>query len=163
MIRRSKIPIARAIKKIRAAKPQTHKDFKAIGLPLKWLGTGAFRECCEIVNCDLVVKFPLPRKKVMAGRRHTATEMARLTRLRTHRVMLPHLPEVFYYDKKHGIVVMRKYPKYDSSEDQGDAMGQMIQRLIYAVARIRCTDIHTENVRKRRANHDQSVLIDLGY
>jgi hypothetical protein len=77
--------------------------------------------------------------------------------------MLPHLPEVFYYDKARGIIVMRKYPKYDSFEDQADAMGQMIQRLIFAVVRIRCQDIHTENVRKRRMNHDQSVLIDLGY
>lgn len=77
--------------------------------------------------------------------------------------MLPHLPEVFYYDKARGIVVMRKYPKYDSFEDQADAMGQMIQRLIFAVVGIRCQDIHTENVRKRRMNHDQSVLIDLGY
>ena len=161
--RRSKIPIARALKKIREARPRTHKDFKAIGLPLRWIGTGAFRECCEVLNCDLVVKFPLPRKKGVSGKRHTATEMARLKRLRKHRVMLPHLPEVFYYDKTHGIIVMRKYPKYDSFEDQADAMGQMIQRLIYAVTRVKCQDIHTENVRKRRMNHEGAVLIDLGY
>lgn len=143
---RSKIPIARALKKIRAAKPQTHKDFKAIGLPLRWIGTGAFRECCEILNCDLVVKFPLSRKKYVSGRRHTATEMARLKRLKQHRVMLPHLPEVFYYDKMRGIVVMRKYPKYDNFEDQADAMGQMIQRLIYAVVGIKCQDIHVSEI-----------------
>jgi len=77
--------------------------------------------------------------------------------------MLPHLPEVFYYDQTHGIIVMRKYPKYDSFEDQADAMGQMIQRLIYAVTRVKCQDIHTENVRKRRMNHEGAVLIDLGY
>ena len=72
-------------------------------------------------------------------------------------------PAHFYYDKTHGIIVMRKYPKYDSFEDQADAMGQMIQRLIFAVTKVRCQDIHTENVRKRRMNHDQSTLIDLGY
>jgi hypothetical protein len=122
-----------------------------------------FRECCEIQNCDLVVKFPLARKKYRSGKRHSATEVARLERLKQHRIMLPHLPEVFYYDKAKGILVMRKYPKYDSFEDQADAMGRMIQRLIYVVTKIRCGDIHTENVRKRRMNHDQSVLIDLGY
>jgi hypothetical protein len=162
-VTRRKIPVLVALKKIRAAKPRTHKDFKDLGLPLRWVGTGAFRECCEILNCDLVVKFPLARKKYASGRRHTAMEMARLKRLRQHRVMHPNLPEVFYYDKKHGIIVMRKYPKYESFEDQADAMGQMIQRLIYAVTKVRCQDIHTENVRKRRMNHDQSTLIDLGY
>lgn len=132
-------------------------------MPLRWISSGMFRECCEILNCDLVVKFPLARKKYRSGKRHSATEMARLDRLKKHRVMLPHLPEVFYYDSRKGIVVMRKYPKYETFEDQADAMGQMIQRLIFVVTKIRCGDIHTENVRKKRFNHDQSVLIDLGY
>ncbi len=74
--------------------------------------------------------------------------------------MLPHLPEVFYYDKTKGIVVMRKYPKYWSFENQANAMGRMIQRLVYAVTRVKCQDIHTGNVRRGRA---QSILIDLGY
>lgn len=148
------------MQKIRASRPTCHKDFKAIGLPLRWIGSGVFRECCEIQNCDLVVKFPLRKG---SGKKHTANEMARLGRLRKHRVMLPHLPEVVYYDASTGVIVMRKYPKYASFEDQVDAMGKMIQRLIFSLTRIKCDDIHSENVRKRRMNHDQSVLIDLGY
>ena len=77
--------------------------------------------------------------------------------------MRPHLPEVFYHDKKSGVIVMRKYPKYDNYKSQADAMGEMIQRLVYKLTKVSCSDIHSENVRKRRFNKEQSVLVDLGY
>lgn len=157
-----KIPIKYALRKIRSRKPTSPKEFKAIGLTLRYIGSGAFRSVCKIVNCDLVVKFPL-ESDVPTGRRHTLSEVRRLARLRKSRVMQPHLPEIFYVDKVKGILVMRYYPKYDSFEEQVDSMGRLIQRLIYAHTRTRTSDIHTENVHRRRVNHEGAVLIDLGY
>lgn len=160
--RSRKIPIKYALRKIRSRKPSTPKEFKAIGLPLRFIGSGAFRSVRKIVNCDLVVKFPL-ESDVPTGRKHTLSEVRRLARLRKSRVMQPHLPEMFYIDKVHGILVMRFYPKYDSFEEQADSMGRLIQRLIYAHTRTRTSDIHTENVNRRRTNNEGAVLIDLGY
>lgn len=149
------------LRKVRAAKPSTPKEFRALGLALRAIGSGAFRDVFKVVNCDLVVKFPMEGRT--HGKKHTLSEVRRLTRLRKSRVMRPHLPEVFYLDKQHGIVIMRYYPEYESFEAQADSMGNLIQRLIYAHTRVRTSDIHTGNVHKRRTNHEQSVIIDLGY
>ena len=116
-----------------------------------------------------MVKFPLAgsgrlrKSSYRDGIEHSDTEVDRIKRLARWPVMRPHLPEVFYHDKQSGILVMRKYPKYATFETQVDAMGQMIQRLVYKLTKVRCSDIHSDNVRKRRFNNEQSVLIDLGY
>lgn len=129
---------------------------------MRLLGTGAFRDGYKVRNCDLVIKFPQTLKAgPEEGRQHSAQEIRRLRRLRKSGTLGEFLPEVFYYDKKSGVIAMRYYREFDDFEDQADAMGKMIQKLIYRIARVRCTDIHTDNV--RRGRQWNAILIDLGY
>ena len=160
--KRRKISIKYALKKIRANRPGSPSDFRRIGLPVRYLNTGLFRAVCKIINCDLVVKFPR-QVDLSLGRSHSAAELQRVKRLKSSRVLQPALPEIPYFDKVSGILVMRYYPRYTSHEEQADAMGAFIQRLIFAHTRIRTSDLHSENVHKRRVNNDGAVLIDLGY
>jgi len=125
---------------------------------MRLLGKGLFRSGYKIKGCDLVIKFPGSKSE---DRQHSRAEIRRLRRLRKAGTLGEFLPEVFYYDSKSGVIVMRYYREFDNFEKQADAMGRMIQKLIYRIARVYCSDIHTENVRRREQK--DCVLIDLGY
>lgn len=153
-----KTPISRVVRRIRALKPKTIRELRAAGIAARLLGTGAFRNGYKIRNCDLVVKFPLSE----FGVTHSAHEMGRLRRLRRIKVLDRFLPEVYYYDKKSGVIVMKHYAAFRDFEEQADAMGNMIEKLIFRIARVKCTDIHTENIRQGRYPNARAVLVDLG-
>ena len=57
---------------------------------------------------------------------------------------------------------MKYYERFKDFEDQADAMGFMIGKLIYRITRVRCSDIHTENIRQGRYPNARAVLVDLG-
>jgi hypothetical protein len=134
---------------------------------MRLLGTGMFRSGYKVRHTDLVIKFPIREGKDdngSEGIQHSTQEMRRLRRLKKAGTLNQFLPEVLYYDKKSGVIMMRYYPEFDGYEEQADAMGKMVGKLIYRIARVRCTDIHTENVRKGRWDGlKNAVIIDLGY
>jgi hypothetical protein len=111
----------------------------------------------KVVNCDLVIKMPIATGN--GGREHSASEMRRLRRLKRVGMLDKFLPEVFYYNKTSGVIAMRYYPPYESFEDQADALGTLAGDLIHRLTRVRCNDIHTDNVREGPRN---AVIIDLG-
>ena len=131
---------------------------------MRLLGRGLFRAGYKVKNTDIVLKFPNTPDKSGENIQHRTQEIRRLRRLKKAGTLNPFLPEVFYYDKKSGVIAMRYYPEFDGYEEQADAMGKMIGKLIYRIARVRCTDIHTENVRKGRWDGlKNAIIIDLGY
>ena len=130
-------------------------------MKIRLLGVGAFREAYKVANCDVVIKFPRTKTE-SEGKKHSQEEMARIRRLRESSVLVPFLPEVLYYDKSTGVIAMRFYGEFRGFEEQADAMGKMIQKLITRISGVKCTDVHTENVRRGRGRQD-CVLIDLGY
>lgn len=136
-------------------------QLRAAGLKLKLLGCGAYREAFKVVNCDVVVKFPIS-KSTSQGVKHSQQEMRRIRRLRESNTLAPFLPEVLYYDKATGVIAMRYYPEFEDFEKEADAMGKMIQKMIYRISGVKCTDVHTENVRRGRGRLD-AILIDLGF
>ena len=171
-MRKRKIQISVAIKKIRAHKPTRPGDFSKIGLKLRWLKSGVFRETCRIVNCNLVVKFPLgfPTSKskrlvsrYFEGKRHTKMEVARIKRLMKIPFMRDYLPKVHYHDPATGTLVMSYHPPFADQEEQIDSMGRFIQILILKATGVRCSDLHSDNVHQKAENHKQVVIIDLGY
>jgi hypothetical protein len=167
-MRKRKIQISVAIKKIRAHKPTSPSDFNKIGLKLRWLKSGVFRETCRIVNCNLVVKFPLPKSKrtvsrYNAGKRHTKMEVARIKRLMKVPFMREYLPKVHYHDPATGTLVMSYHPPFVDKEEQVDAMGDFIQTLILKSTGVRCSDLHSDNAHKKNDTTRQVVIIDLGY
>ena len=99
---------AKALKLIRKHEPVTPNDFKKLGLGLASIGAGVFREVAQIKGCDLVIKFPLEEKGGYAyGIQHSISEMNRIARLSRVPELKPHLPKVFYFDRKNGIIVMQ--------------------------------------------------------
>lgn len=124
---------------------------------MRLLGKGLFRMGYKIRNCDLVIKFPMGEE----GRRHSAQEIRHVKRLKKDRTLTRFLPEIFYYSKKSGVILMRYYPQFRDFEEQADALGRLIGRLIYRVTRVPCTDVHTENV--RQGPFERAIIIDLGY
>lgn len=150
------------MKKFRPKNPQ---EFRKIGLPLRWIKSGVFRETLRIINCDLVVKFPLAigrSRYTGEGKRHTITEISRWERLRKFRFMHPYLPMIHYHDRESGALVMSYHPKFENPLYQIDAMGRLIQMLIRRTTRVRTTDLHADNIHRRAKNHNV-VMIDLGY
>lgn len=137
-------------------------ELRAAGLRLRLQGAGAFREAFRFVNCDLIVKFPRS-KTTSEGIKHTQEEIERLRQLQKHAKLRRYLPEIFYYDRGSGVIVMRYYPEFEDYEKTADAMGEMIGKLIQAVTGVPCTDIHTENVRKGPGGRKEVILIDLGF
>lgn len=150
------------IRKLKATCPKTVAEARAAGIKMRLLGTGLFRSGYKIKNSDVVLKFPHNSGDVRLreGIEHSTQEIRRLRRLRAVGGLDQFLPEILYYDKKAGVIAMRYYPEFEGFEEQADAMGAMIGKLLFKIARVRCTDIHTENVRKARWN---AVIIDLGY
>jgi hypothetical protein len=171
-MRKRKIQISVAVRKIRAHKPTSPGDFTKIGLKLRWLKSGVFRETCRIVNCNLVVKFPLgfptsKRKRLVSryfeGKRHTRMEVDRLKRLAKFPFMREYLPKVHYYDQGTGTLVMSYHPPFTDREEQIDAMGEFVETLILKSTGVRCSDLHSDNVHQKAENQKRVVLIDLGY
>jgi hypothetical protein len=161
-----KISISVALRKIRAHKPTSPAEFKKIGLPLRWLKSGVFRESLRVINCDLVVKFPLAvgrSRYTGEGKRHTRTEISRWRRLRRYRFMHRYLPTIYYHDKASGTLVMSYHPKFADFEKQVDALGEFIQKLILQATGVRTTDLHGDNVHERAPKAKRAVIIDLGY
>jgi tRNA A-37 threonylcarbamoyl transferase component Bud32 len=132
---------------------------------LRLLGVGLYREGFKVRDCDLVIKFPRQmalksgKKSLTEGKKHSAQEIRRLRRLRQVGTLNTFLPEVFYYDKKSGVIAMKYYSKFSDFEEQADAMGGIIESLIFRLTRVRCGDIHTDNVRQDK---DHAIIIDLG-
>lgn len=145
------------LKSILRHRPTTTKDFRKLGIALRFIGEGVYRRTYRIVASDLVVKIPI---QDAGGIQHSKDEIVRLRKLKRYRVMRAYLPVIQWWDKKSGVVVMTYYPKFHDHEEQVDSMGKMVSRLIRAATGIYAGDIHSENVHKRDKT---SVIIDLGF
>ena len=154
-------PIKRIVQRIRALKPRTVEEARAAGFKMRKLGEGMYRRVYKVKNYDIVFKFPgATAETKTGGRKHAAQEMNRLKRLRRCEALHRFLPEIYYYDKDSGVIAMKYYPPFADFEEEADAMGRMIGTLIQKLTRVRCNDIHTENVRQ---NREDTVIIDLGF
>lgn len=58
---------------------------------------------------------------------------------------------------------MSYHPPFESKDDQIEGLGRMCSMLLRRLTHVGTTDIHTDNVHRRRVNQDVAVLIDLGY
>src|SRR5216684_6048992 len=102
-----KRPIRPTVAKIRTIQPRSVEELRAAGVEMRLLGKGLFRKGYKIKNCDLVIKFPIGEE----GKIHTRDEVRRLKRLKKDVILKRFLPEVFYYNKKSGVILMRYYPQ----------------------------------------------------
>lgn len=123
-----------------------------------------FREVCRIKGTDLVVKSPLAEGNLnySGGIAHSKAEMNRLGRLALIDVLKPYLPTVYWYDAKHGQIVMRYYPPIPPKQ-KVELLGKVVKSLVSKLAGVSMSDIHDDNVRQKRLDWSIPVFTDLGY
>jgi hypothetical protein len=161
--------IKKAITLIEEHRPKTPAEFEKIGLPLSFLGRGAFREVCKIDDCPLVVKFPLAEEgeslDYRRGKLHTTNEVKRIDKLWEHTKLRKFLPKVYYHDRDSGVLVMHYYLEYDKNDKKGDIqfedLGKVVKVLFSRLTGVPMGDVHVGNFHKGRGNH--GVFIDFGY
>ena len=131
-----------------------------MGIRLRYIDHGAFREVYKISGCPLVVKFPLNEEQDFAGGvQHSVSEVGRIKRLLRIQELKPHLPKVHYHDKEGGVLVMSYYHRM-TPERGVELLGKIVQKLVSKIARVQMTDIHADNV---RSTAGRLVFTDLGY
>lgn len=153
---------AKALRLINEFHPKNPADFKELGLPLHFIGGGAFREVCQIDGLKLVVKFPLMDAdgSHRSGKMHSTMEARKVAQLREYPELRSHLPVIYYHNPKTGVLVMKHYPKYTSAEDQIRHLGAVMWKLIWRVTGVNCSDISSKNFHR---NGKRGVMVDLGY
>ena len=152
------VPIRTVIARIIRNRPTTVIAFREAGIKLRYLDEGVFRRVFKISGCPLVVKFPL-EGEIADGVQHSISEVARIKRLSRVKDFHPHIPQVFYHDKKNGVLVMRYYAKMEDRRAV-ELLGKVVQKLVSKIVGVRMSDIHTDNVREASG---RLVFIDLGY
>ena len=151
------LPVRTVLSRITKSRPTTPVEFRAIGIKLRFIDAGVFREVYKISGAPLVVKFPLDND----GIQHSVSEMRRIRRLGRIKELLPHLPKVLYFNGKSGIVVMEYYKALDP-EKGVELLGKVIKKLVSRIAKVAMSDIHADNIRQGKRG-EVVVFSDLGY
>lgn len=160
------MPIYRAIALIQKHRPTEPTEFKKIGLELRFLGAGVFREGYRIIGTDLCVKLPMgegrgARLDYHAGKVHSTVEHCKIARLSKYPELRPHLPRVYYHDRKTGVLVMSYHDDFVYETERLEELGKVVGKLIKRLTGVVCRDIHGNNIRQRKSG--QLVFTDLGY
>lgn len=85
------------------------------GLPLKLLGTGAYRKVFELVGTGMVIKFPNPEYLQLAEcishsvKEHRAVTKILASKSKRYASIKKHMPKVHYCNPVTGVLVVRKY------------------------------------------------------
>lgn len=101
----------RVVQLVNNFKPVTAQEALYAGLPLKYIGDGAYREVFHIVGTELVIKFP--KGGHSCNREHSLHEYKAINRVlkskaKKCQAIKKHMPKVYYCDA-HGVMVVRKY------------------------------------------------------
>src|SRR6266705_5037212 len=162
-MRRRTSKVSRILRQVRTHNPARPEEFRARGIRLQKLGTGAFRTVYRIVDSPLVVKFPMPGTDFTVNKIHTRTELARIRKFRRFRWMRKYLPRVYYSNSVTGVSIiefiddkqqmMNRGSMSTSQQQRMQGVCDMVQELIYRLTGTKMTDITDDNVRvdqKRR-------------
>ena len=126
-------------------------------LQLKYIGAGTFRVAYRIAHTDMLIKFPDGHD----GKVHTRAEVRKIRKLAAYPFLKKHLPPIYYFNSKTGVLVTRYYP--DASRWHiANAMGDMLSLLLKKFTGIPFTDswIGSDNFGLDRG---RLILTDLGY
>jgi len=148
----------RALRIIRRIQPNTARSLP--GLILREIkkgkkGNGAFRRAYEIVGTGLVIKFP--RQDYADNAEHTRDEVKKIRALSKYRSLKKHLPPVYYYNRRDGVMVTDYYPLVSPAKN----LGPMFTDLLYEFTGVVVGDLFGDNVRCKKPG--QPVIVDLGY
>jgi len=154
----------RALRIIRKVQPKVVIQLEATGLKLREIkirtrkgmkGNGAFRRAYEIVGTGLVVKFPRPDYADNAG--HTRDEVKKIRALSQYRSLRPHMPPVYYYNGRDGVMVTDYYPFVCTDREKN----VILSDVIFELTGIPLDDVMGDNVRMKETGNP--VFVDCGY
>lgn len=151
-------------------KPKALKTIqgKRMGLSLREIGSGVFREVYEIKGTKLVVK--IPRGK--AGIKHSQDEykaQQAILKDKKYEILHKYMPEILYYDAVKGIIVMPQYTIIDNCgyRSKQYKMAQSLAFLMFDLLKVvwhnnkGSMDMHEGNI---GLNEDgEPILLDMGY
>jgi len=155
----------RALRIIRKIQPKTVDELKVAGLELREIkirtrkgmkGNGAFRRAYEIVGTGLAVKFPRPNYADNAE--HTRDEVKKIRELSKYRSLRSHMPPVYYYNGRDGVMVTDYYLFVCPDK----AKNVILSDVIFELTGIPLDDVMGDNVRMKQVAGNP-VFVDLGY
>jgi hypothetical protein len=165
----------RALRLIRRGQPKTVTEARASGLTLGEVGKdeGAFRCAYRIYGTDLLIKFPLHYRcrkdeteggpevwRNKDGINHTRMEVKKIRALREFPVMRKHIPPVYYFHSRDGVIVTKYYPKVKAKWVQ-HAVNRLLGDMVKKYCGVVLGDLTPENL--RAVSYENLVIIDLGY
>ena len=177
----------RALRIIRHTQPRTVEDLWSSGLILTEVGKrgGAFRRAYRIAGTNLVIKFP---RKGWAdswedSKKHTRDEVKKIRTLSQYRCFRHHLPPVYYYKGRDGVMVTDYYPyvnwkgasiiladvvKEFTGVELRDVVGDndrasiILADVVKEFTGVELGDVVGDNVRAK-SKLDNVVMVDCGY
>lgn len=160
-----------ALRKIRKYKFKTVEAARVEGLICVNIGEGAFRKSYRIVGTSLLIKFPIWEKRNdgagveheddYIGKCHTRAEVRKIKALKKFPCMRAHLPPVYYYSAKDGVMVT-KYFKPLIGWRRDTNMSRVVSKTIKELTKITLDDISGDNVKFDREK-SSLIFVDLGY
>lgn len=97
-------------------KPKTAKAAIKLGIKLKYLSSGVYRDAYYIQRLGIVIKFPRPLTKKYGKEwhecnlNHAQLEIDALNTIwYVSKVLSKHLPKVYYIDRDNGVIIVKKY------------------------------------------------------
>src|ERR1017187_127468 len=116
----------RALHLIRKHQPGTLLETSQLGLVLVHHGEGAFRKSYRIAGTSLLMKFPQTSGEssskygYMSDRCHTRSEVRKIRVLSQFKSLRRHVPPVYYFNSRHGVIVTKFYPKQSEWKIYGE-------------------------------------------
>lgn len=157
------------LRRIEHYKPHTLGELRRLKIPHQFIGSGAFREAYKLGKYSLVIKLPFGRKgskEWKDSRKHTNDEVAKIEHFAQFKALKPYLPEIFYHDRKHGVVVMKYYkPRYSTTAlkkfREHWIAWNIVGRLVKQLTGKPLTDMGWSNV--CLLGNNKAKFLDLGY
>jgi hypothetical protein len=155
-----------ALRQIRKHQPKNLLETSQLCMRLIHVGGGAFRESYRIAGTTLLIKFPIvdnpdTRPDDSDGKYHTRAEVRKIRALKKFPSLSKHLPPVYYYNSKDGVIVT-KYFKKATEGEWICCVGPMLSGVIKELTGVVLEDLFGDNVRMHE-NGERLMIVDLGY
>lgn len=152
------------LRKIKRLKPKTRSE---VTFPMEELFDGSFRRGFWIPDTDLVIKFPYEDKDLENGEGsglengiiHTQREFKKIKKLSRFKCLRQHLPKIYYYDAKNGVIVMKYYNRIGEERELWELRG-LLSTVILELTGVEIDDIVGSNVKTDEQRN--LIFVDLG-
>jgi hypothetical protein len=161
----------RALGIIRRIQPKTVEEARtALGMACVEVGQGAFRTAYRVHGTNLLIKFPImfnyPTHEGdnwhdREGKNHTRMEVKKIRALLAYPMMAKHLPPIYYFNGRDGVMVTRYYPEL---QGVASATNRLVSEMFKEFCGVVMGDTSSDNLRTNgRGVWNKLIFIDCGY